>query len=646
MASRTEAPASGRLARFLSHARRRLAMRRGFEAALRSLPWSLGASALVVLALRLGSARQELALEPRAPLAIAGLLVALAALGAGVAAALRRFAPEEIALLVDRALDTRERLATATWSRGGDEAERRAAEALEALGARSAAEALPLRPPAWRGGAGGVAALGLALLLPLPGPPEPPPAPEADPEVQAAAQQVEERVEELAEELEERSPPESVERLLEEVGRTAASLQQEPATREEAELALQKLEQRVQRERDEREAADAGALERALSAMEQATLTRRAARAAQRGDLEALERELASLAEAFREGVSFERRDLDRMSVRLEEAAAELAESSHSELAQQLAEIAKAMQEGDLERAAELLEQLERSGALDRAADDVAAGLALEQTQAMLQQALAQLGRARPDQLGPSAAQEAAELLREAAGALAEAGAEAPAGRLEEIADELDGGDVQSAMEAAEEMLAEGVLREPAGSPEGDAAAREAERLLASALAAMREAQSGGGEGQWRGPRGRTGLPSIPEDWGVGSTNEAAAAFPSPPGGNQSDRQSDETSEWIEAYEALYESSRLEDTKGRSTRVRGEVGEGEHVAVPVWSTAPGPGQAQRPPVALPPSYARASEEALAQETIPAGYAESVRRYFESLGEPAAPRPDETKGEPE
>ena len=74
----------------------------------------------------------------------------------------------------------------------------------------------------------------------------------------------------------------------------------------------------------EREAADQGALERALSAMEQSALTRRAARAAQAGDAQALERELASLAEAFSEGISFDEREISRLSVRLQEAAEEL----------------------------------------------------------------------------------------------------------------------------------------------------------------------------------------------------------------------------------------------------------------------------------------------------------------------------------
>ena len=633
MSSRTETAPSRRLARFLSRAARRLALRRATEAALRTLPWSLGAAAILVLGLRFASAREWIALDPRAPLRLAALLVAVAALVAAAVRGLRRFAPEELALLVDRGLDTREQLATAAWTRGSADAEQRAEAALEAIAGRAPAQALPFRPPPWRSGLGAVAILAGALLAPLPGPPPPEPPPEPDPEVQAAAKELEERVEELAEELREKDPPGSVEELLEEVRREAANLQQEPASKEDAELALQRLEQRLQQQREERRAADSGALERALSAMEQATLTRRAARAAQSGDAQTLEQELAKLTEAFKEGVSFEKREVDRLAVRLEEAAAELRESSHGELAERLDEIAKALSEGDLEKAAELFEQLAESGALEQAANDAAADRALQQTQALLQQALAQVGRARPDQLGPTASQEAAELLREAAEALEKAGRSEAASDFRQMQGQCEkGGDgLGEAAGLAEGLLASGQLREPTGSEEGDAASREAERLLAEALALIRQAQSGEGQSGWGGPRLRTGVAAIPKDWGVGSTNEAAPSFQTPAQGHQSDRQSEETSEWVEAYEALYESTRLEDAKGRSTRVRGQVGEGEHVAVPVWSTAPGPGQAQAPAIQLPPSYAQASEEALAQETIPAGYAESVRRYFESLG---------------
>lgn len=639
MSTRSEGAASGRLAHFLSRTGRRLRRRRALEAALRSLPFSLVAGAVVGLALRAAAARGLIDLDPtQLVLAIAGV-VALLALGAGAAAALERFAPEELALLVDHELGTREAVATATWLSGSDQAEAHADRAIAALGDRSVTEALPSRPRPWLGTAGAIAALLLALAVPLPGAPEPPPPAEPNPAVLAAAAEVEEQVEKIIEELSDRDAPESVEHLLEEIQQQAQSLQRSGTERDDAALALQKLEQAVQGERERRQAADSGALERALSAMEHSSLTRRAARAAQNGNERALEQELSSLAEAFREGVDFDEREIDRLSVRLREAAGELRESSHQELADRLEQLADALDAGDLEQAGDLFEQLLESGLLEEAGNDAAANEALDDAQALLQQALAQLGRARPDQLAPDPAEEAAAALKTQADALEKAGADELAEELREIAETLEAHDLVRAEQLTEEVLTSGQCRNPTGSEAGDRAAREAEVVLAEVLAGIRQAREGGAGGgaggkagrmAWSGKRTRGGSPMIAKDWGTGSTNEAGSNRPMGSSGNQSDRQSKETSDWVEAYEALYASTRLEDAQGRSTRVGGLIGEGEHVAVPVWTTAGGPGDAQLPLVTLPPSYEQASEEALARETIPAGYVESVRRYFESL----------------
>ncbi len=640
MSRRTEATASDRLARYLSRTGRRLRARRAIEAAASSLPYSLAACAIAALALRAFVARGHLALEMGPLLAGAGGLVLLVALGAALAAAAGRFAHEELALLVDHELDTREALATATWLRGSDEAEARADRALEALDGRSVAQAVPARRQRVRGTLVAIAALSLAFLLPMPGPPAPPPPAEADPTVQAAAAELEKEVEKIVEELEDRDAPESVQRLLEEILQQAESLKRSTVDRDEAALSLKKLEQAVQEERDRRQAADGSALERALSAMEQSSLTRRAARAAQMGDSRALEQELAALAEAFREGVNFDEREIDRLSVRLREAADELRESSHQELADRLEELADALESGDAEAAAKLFEELLDSGLLEEAGNDAAANEALGEAQALIQQALAQLGRARPDQLLPDPAQVAAEALLAQAETLEKAGADALAGQLREIAEALAANDLDRAEQLTEDLLASGQCRNPTGSKEGDQAAREAEGLLAEVLDGIRQGKAmgpGGGAGgrdgrmAWSGRRTRSGAPIIGKDWGTGTTNEATPNRPAASSGNQSDRQSKETSDWVEAYEALYESTRLDDAKGRATRVGGLIGEGEHVAVPVWTTAGGPGDPQLPLVKLPPSYVQASEEALAKETIPAGYRDSVRRYFESLG---------------
>lgn len=641
MSTRAEATASNRLARFLNGTGRRLRLRRALEAALRSLPFTLLASGLAVLVLRAAVARGLIDLRHEILLTGAAGLVLLVAFGSAVAAAARRFEAEELALLVDHELDTQEALATATWLAGSDEGEERADRALRALAGRGAAAALPLRRRPWLGTMATTAALALAFWIPLPGPPPPAPPPEPDPAVQAAAAEVEEEIQKIVEELEDRDAPESVNHLLEEIQQQAAALKETPTEKDDAALALQELEQSVQEERERRDSADSGALQRALSSLEQSSLTRRAARAAQAGDEQALEQELAALAEAFSEGVQFEEREIERLSVRLREAAEELRESSHQELADRLDELAEALESGDLEQAGQLFEELLESGLLDEAANDAAAGEALADAQALLQQALAQLGKARPDQLAPDPAEVAAEMLLTQAEKLEEAGAEELAEQLREIAEALEAGDLERAEQLTEELLASGQCRKPTGSEEGDEAAAQAETILAEVLAGIRgaregEAGAGGSGGQsgrmaWSGRRTRTGNPIIDKDWGTGSTNEASPNQPVGSSGNQSDRQSKETSDWVEAYEALYESTRLDDAKGRSTRVGGLIGEGEHVAVPVWTTAGGPGDSQLPLLQLPPSYEQASEEALASETIPAGYRDSVRRYFESLG---------------
>jgi hypothetical protein len=279
------------------------------------------------------------------------------------------------------------------------------------------------------------------------------------------------------------------------------------------------------------------------------------------------------------------------------------------------------------------VDQLLEAGLAVRAADEAAADRALLEAQSLLRQALAQMGLARPDRLAPDALDETAAALRQAAAGLDEAGVAELAREIGTVAADVEERRLDEAERAVESLLLEGRLSEPTGGADGDEAAKEAERALGEALAALRSAREGatGATARgWTGPRTRGGRPRIERDWGVGTTNEAARARAMSPSGHQSDRQSDETSDWREAYEALHESTRLDDARGRATRVSGLVGEGEHVAVPTWTTAGGPGRARQPLVTLPPSYRQANEEALTRETIPAGYRDSVRRYFELL----------------
>ena len=78
------------------------------------------------------------------------------------------------------------------------------------------------------------------------------------------------------------------------------------------------------------------------------------------------------------------------------------------------------------------------------------------------------------------------------------------------------------------------------------------------------------GEGTGSGQRDRSGQRVIGTDWGVGTTNEAAAEFQIGKQGQQADRRSTETSDWREAYQDLYESSRLDAAKQAARALTGD----------------------------------------------------------------------------
>jgi hypothetical protein len=417
---------------------------------------------------------------------------------------------------------------------------------MDALGGRDARDAVPWRPVRWRAAAALVPVVALAALVPRLGTKD---APEtaADPEVTAVAKRLEDQAQVALDALEERKAPDAARRALEQVRQQAAQAQARPQPKAQAVADLKRLEQVVREQQDARRAAGSRALERALSSLEQAQMTRGAARAARDGDADRLEQELSALSRQLSEGVAFEARESKRIAVRLREGAEALREAGHGELADKLSALADAIEKGDLEEAARIAKELAQSGDLRAVTGDAMTDEALEEARRLVQQALAGLGKPMTD----------AEA----------AGGSGPSGP---------------------------------GGPSGGSGA--------------------GGPG-----------------WGVGTTNEASPAGPVAAHGQQRVRQSKETSDWREAYEALYESERVDDAKGRASLVHGQVGVGDVEAVPT-RTVPGPaGAPGMPSIAVPPSYAQAREEALAREEVPPGYVEPVRRYFTALeGREATP----------
>lgn len=550
--------AARELARLLGRARRKLMVRRALEFSAAILPWSAAAVALLVATQALLGPRSPLSLPATSLALLAALACLLPLLVAALHGALSGRLPDlSLALLVDRGLDLDERATAAVALRGARNTDDWSRRALDAIGTRDVSSALPLRPLPWRAAALALAALAGAFFLPAWPQAEVASDGPKDIVVVEAAEKLEEEAEEVAKDLDERGASEEAQRVLEDIKKAAQRAQLEPLSREEAIADLQRLEQHARREAEERKAADAGALERALSSLEQASMKRDASRQAGDEEARSLEKQMEALAEELSKGTSFEDRDRKRMAARLRDAADALS-ASHPDLAEKLEALADAIERGDMAEAERLASELAKSAELQQLSSEAATDQALSEAQRMVRQAMASLGKAPTD----------AEL------------AEARA------AEEGEGGEGE-------------------GRP-GDA------------------------------PRAgfqRSGQASVQTDWGVGTTNEAATEFRSPSRGQQASRQAGETSDWREAYEALHDSTALDGAPGRNTRVRGAIGEGELIAVETRQVSQAPEGATLPSVSVPPSYARANEDALAREEIPAAYREGVRKYFTSLDAP-------------
>ncbi|MEM7248997.1 MAG: hypothetical protein AAF533_26975 [Acidobacteriota bacterium] len=619
------------LTRTLLAAGRKLRLRRAAEAALIALPWGLAAAALLVVASRLLPALRHAGLQGT-PLLLAVLTLAIAPpVIAALLAGRKRFAPMELALLADRRLDSDERIATATWIGTQSDGESDAALEQEALALLEDREVDALFP--WRRRLGPTPLLALVALvgatqLPLrelTTPEAPPP----DETVAVVAEDLAEELEKLVEEMAEDEAPTEAREVLDELLEDAKDLAGTPTSREEAEDRLGRLEDALEEARARREATDSNALERSLGSLEQAALSR-LGRRADEDEAATLAQQLQELAAELRSGIDFDQAEALRLSNRFFDAAEALMDGSHAELGEMLKRLAEALEAGDSEEAARILDELAASEALQEALKEMAGDDALADAEALLRQARAQLGEAQADERSQLEAVDLAEVLEAAAEIMEQEGMEGTPDQLREIAERVSSNRTTSAGRLAEELLASGELGEPTPSREASQAQAAAEAALRQLLGAL----SGEGGGQRPGPA---------RDWGVGTTNEDTGTRAARNRGQQTDRESDETSSWREAYEALAESERLQDARGRSTKVSGQAGQGEHVTVPTWTSANSREEAQLPVVSLPASHAQALEQALSEETIAPRHRKSVERYFDQLaGRGVAPPSEDPK----
>lgn len=201
---------------------------------------------------------------------------------------------------------------------------------------------------------------------------------------------------------------------------------------------------------------------------------------------------------------------------------------------------------------------------------------------------------------------------------------------LEEARQHLAAGDERAFQEALSEALESQANEQRMQSEQlqeiAEALAREQGRLSPDATPGEGKAvtlgeappQTGEGEG--------------PADFGKGTTNRQESGQGEPQN-RLASRQSETESDWEEEFEKLYESERVEKATG-DVKASGQMGSqggflkvpGEVRGLPMVPDGPKPGAAEQ--VYL--EYRREAEQAVARDTIPAQYRDTVRNYFDTI----------------
>jgi len=340
------------------------------------------------------------------------------------------------------------------------------------------------------------------------------------------------------------------------------------------------------------------------------------------------------------------RKQLGRLSQRLEtrdidakEAMQEIGELNRKLRAEKLTQRARADQKGRAAR--EAANELGRSQSTSQLAQQLADGSRSEADAAERKDAADKAANELRElkKLSKEQRDEAANALDKGAAAARKAGDERLGQMLESASKALQSGDDAQLDKAADE-LEQAIQQAGDGQQSVDQVAEALQR------AQQRLAGVDPGDGQGRDAHGRTGRGQISpgqRDWkpggngpgqgpaaaGKGHSDTEAPAYAVGDKHNDSDRSNADTPDaWETDFHALYESANLDDSLRVLTQVKGEKSGDSNVGtVRGGQQAPSDERARKALEQLPVRYARDAQDAVRTETIPPGYRDAVKDYF-------------------
>jgi hypothetical protein len=104
-------------------------------------------------------------------------------------------------------------------------------------------------------------------------------------------------------------------------------------------------------------------------------------------------------------------------------------------------------------------------------------------------------------------------------------------------------------------------------------------------------------------------------------------------GFNDEDRNSNRTAsadQHVDDFERLYAPSRLDDVDALLAGARGQVDEDGHIELVPTRRTTSDETAERGLIDVPEDYAAAAREAINDETVPPGYRDAVKQYFDQM----------------
>jgi len=149
------------------------------------------------------------------------------------------------------------------------------------------------------------------------------------------------------------------------------------------------------------------------------------------------------------------------------------------------------------------------------------------------------------------------------------------------------------------------------------------------AVADGASSQSGAGEGG--SGEGELGEGLVATDFGTGHTWEDQGTGGSDVVHHDADRQTTRAGgQELDDFQRLYDPLRLEGAQSLLTSVEGTVDEDGHIDTLPTRLTGGEQDAAAPLITMPDQYREAADQALTGERVPAGYRESVKRYFDAM----------------